>query len=183
MIVLSPHCDDAVWSASALLESATVVTICAGIPPEGTPPTPFDRRAGFTSGAQAMRVRREEDREAAQFGGFEVEHLDWLDCGYAPDEPLEDVVAAICREAKGERILGPLGLRHPDHIRIGKALPDSAWRYEEIPYAYMGHSPNGTAEEFPGASWKRAAVYCYRSQINPSTHLKEILHMPERFYR
>jgi LmbE family N-acetylglucosaminyl deacetylase len=183
VIVISPHLDDAVWSASAMLGGTTVVTICAGIPPKATPPTPFDRRAGFTSGAEAMRERRQEDHDAAARGDFKVRHLDWLDCGYAKDEPLEDVVRMIVREAKarGELLLGPLGLHHPDHIRIASALPSWAWRYEELPYAYM-NGADRDAEVIKAPPWKEAAVRCYRSQINPTTHLKEIL-SPERFHR
>lgn len=181
MIVISPHLDDAVWSASAILEGATVVTICAGIPPEGMPPSEFDQRAGFKSAADAIHWRRREDHAAAAIGGFKVEHMGCLDNAYARKPQLiEDVTELICMWAlhRGEQIVGPVGLRHPDHRRIASVLPDVAWRYEELPYAYVWpeeHGVNGTLECSNGADWKEAAVWCYRSQINPTTHLKEIL--------
>lgn len=184
MIVVSPHLDDAVFSASAMLEGSTVVTICAGIPPEGTPPTPFDERAGFSSGTEAMRARCEEDLAAAEIAGFEVRHMACLDRGYSTDQPLEAAVADAIRlaESRGEQLLGPLGIRHPDHKRIAAALPDSAWRYEELPYAYVWPEQETAPEELPGASWKEAAVRCYASQVTEATHMAEIL-SPERYHR
>lgn len=185
MIVLSPHLDDAVFSCSAMLDSSTVVvTVCAGIPPYGTPPSEFDERAGFTSGAEAMKARRREDRIAAQIGNFQIHHLDLLDAHYAEGEPLEKAVRKVAKWAEdaGEQLLGPVGLRHPDHKRIAGALPDSAWRYEELPYAYVWPVDNGEPEELPGAPWKEEAVRAYRSQITEATHMAEIL-SPERYHR
>lgn len=201
MIVLSAHLDDAVWSASSwLLEhDCEIVTICAGIPPAGTPPTQFDQRAGFASGDEAMRARREEDEEAAEMLGCWVRHLDILDAGYgAIDGAIEREVDDLLADADGV-VLGPLGLSHPDHIRVARAFRRAArehnidaWCYEDLPYARMhpesvvpalaeARAGGITAERASPAS-KEAYVRAYRSQVGPTTHMREILG-PERFHR
>jgi hypothetical protein len=91
----------------------------------------------------------------------------------------------VCKRAaeKGEQVVGPVGLRHPDHIAVAEALPDDAWRYEEMPYTYVWPEGEADADELSPPDWKGEAVLCYRSQIKPDTHLDEILHRPERIRR
>ncbi len=198
MIVLSPHLDDAVWSCHGLLEGATVVTICAGIPSASTPPTQFDKRAGFRSAANAMRARRREDEAAAVLAGFTVRHLNYLDHGYGVEQDMVSAVEeALADVGEGEPVIGPLGLRHPDHQRIAYAFAAvahrdrlNAWLYEELPYAYVW--PENLAPALRAlllgeytvtrcsVPEKADAVNAYRSQTT-GAHMDAIL-APERYH-
>lgn len=201
--VISPHLDDAVWSASGILDrhEATVVTICAGVPPKSLPPNDFDRRAGFESAEDAMLVRREEDIKAISSLSCFHRHLDLLDISYALGEDLAEAVDLELRIAQsaGEIVVGPLGLRHPDHQLIAtafrrgvQAMPGiSAWVYEELPYAYVWSEYLAAALKTarcgettltrlsPGA--KGIAVSAYVSQLR-GAHRDAIM-SPERYHR
>lgn len=201
--VISPHLDDAVWSASGILahHDVTVTTICAGIPPRGIEPTPFDRRAGFDSANDAVRERRAEDGRALAIFGAEVRHLAYLDVGYRNGERLDEAVEdeLTLADERREVVIGPVGLRHPDHQVIATAFrrgvlarPDlNAWLYEELPYAYvwpeylagalaLARCGEHTLTRRPGAR-KEEAVSAYRSQLR-GAHREAIL-APERYHR
>ena len=91
-IYLSPHLDDAVLSAGGLISEQTqagipveIWTLMSGFPPEGD----FSQFAqlqhfiwNFASAEEAVRSRREEDRQAAAIVGAHAVHLDFLDCIY-----------------------------------------------------------------------------------------------------
>ncbi|HLO17352.1 MAG TPA: PIG-L family deacetylase [Anaerolineales bacterium] len=93
-IYLSPHLDDAVFSAGGLIYEQTQ----SGIPVEvwtfmcGYPPLPEDDLSpfaqllhvqwGYSSAEEAIRLRREEDRKAAAIVGANTVHFDFLDCIY-----------------------------------------------------------------------------------------------------
>lgn len=140
--IISPHLDDAVFSCGSALSTAervTIVTVCAGIPPAGTPPSHFDETAGFSSAAEAMTARREEDHAAAALLGCAVVHLDCLSDEYDRSSPGRDtrVYEASRAALVGAEglILVPLGLRHPDHVLVARAcrlVPCAV--YEELPY-------------------------------------------------
>lgn len=188
MIVLSPHLDDAVWSCHGLLEGATVITVFAGIPGEEVPPHQFDVRSGFASGADAMRVRRQEDFAAAELVGFEPVHLNCLEMGYGGTNPTEAISAELDRHDV-DILAGPVGLHHPDHIMVAAIFRQmvaargfNAWGYEERPYghlepdqnAYLPYRGRAMVERAPSPE-KRAAVLAYASQIRDDTHLDAIL--------
>lgn len=100
-IYLSPHLDDAVFSAGGLLHKqaqsgarVVVVTICSGNPPPG-PLSPFaqsvhERWSASGDGQPALpaspsevvALRRQEDLEALGALGIEAVHLDVPDCLY-----------------------------------------------------------------------------------------------------
>lgn len=94
-IYLSPHLDDAVFSAGGLIHEQTQ----AGIPVEiwtfmcGDPQlseySPFAQLLhsiwGFSSASETVRVRREEDKTAASIVGAKAVHFDFLDCIYRRD--------------------------------------------------------------------------------------------------
>ena len=94
-IYLSPHLDDAVFSAGGLIHEQTQ----AGIPVEiwtlmcGDPQldeySPFAQvlhhKWGFSSAEETVRVRREEDKTAASIVGARTVHFDFLDCIYRRD--------------------------------------------------------------------------------------------------
>lgn len=82
LVVVSPHLDDAVLSAFALLQperNAQVVTIFTGAP-TGTV-TSWDRERGFTSAADHMAARHTEEREVMASLG--IVHIE---LGFAPVE-------------------------------------------------------------------------------------------------
>lgn len=100
-IYLSPHLDDAVFSAGGLLHKqaqagarVVVVTVCTGNPPSG-PLSVFaqeihERWAGTGEGepnlpaapAEVVALRRQEDLDALSDLGIEAVHLDVPDCIY-----------------------------------------------------------------------------------------------------
>jgi LmbE family N-acetylglucosaminyl deacetylase len=100
-IYLSPHPDDAVYSAGGLLHKqaqagarVVVVTVCTGNPPPG-PLSPFaqsvhERWAATGEGqpalpaapAEVVALRRQEDLDALSELGVEAVHLDVADCLY-----------------------------------------------------------------------------------------------------
>ena len=93
-IYLSPHLDDTVFSAGGLIYEQTQ----AGLPVEiwtfmcGFPPGPesdvstfaqtLHFQWGFSSTEETIRMRREEDKNAAATLGADVVHFDFLDCIY-----------------------------------------------------------------------------------------------------
>ncbi len=95
-IYLSPHLDDAVFSAGGLIYEQTE----SGIPVEiwtfmcGDPHLDkYSRFAkmlhrvwGFSSAEETVRKRREEDTLAASIVGAKAVHFDFLDCIYRRDE-------------------------------------------------------------------------------------------------
>jgi len=200
MIILSPHLDDAVWSAAGLCEGATVITICAGVPPGDLAPSMFDIDSGFDFAADAMEARRHEDICAAEALGFTAVHMDVKDLAYGREdsEIIEAVEWALQGVDDDEPVAGPLGISHPDHIAVSDAFRRvahqcnlEAWLYADAPYARMypkelhrrleGVEPRPVGRRMP-ESQKREAVECYQSQVRPTTHMKEIL-MTEVYYR
>jgi hypothetical protein len=89
-VVVSPHLDDAVLSASMRLADggAGVVTVFAGIPTIGTIPPVWDRLTGASDSVVRMRERLAEDDEAlARLGRVPTLRLDELDGQYRNDPP------------------------------------------------------------------------------------------------
>jgi LmbE family N-acetylglucosaminyl deacetylase len=91
-IYLSPHLDDAVFSAGGLIYeqaqaglSVEIWTFMCGFVPESDV-SPFAEvlhfQWGFSSAEEATRRRREEDRNAAALLGADVCHFDLPDCIY-----------------------------------------------------------------------------------------------------
>jgi LmbE family N-acetylglucosaminyl deacetylase len=95
-IYLSTHLDDAVLSAGGLIYEQTksgipveIWTFMAGTPLD-TEFSPFAQllhaQWGFSSAEETVRLRREEDRQAAAIVGATVQHFDFLDCIYRRDK-------------------------------------------------------------------------------------------------
>ena len=91
-IYLSPHLDDAVLSAGGLIYDQTrsgipaeIWTFMCGYPPEGEY-SPFAQTLhnmwGYSSAAEAVRERCEEDKNAAAMVGGATFYFDFLDCIY-----------------------------------------------------------------------------------------------------
>ncbi|MEW6086498.1 MAG: PIG-L family deacetylase [Chloroflexota bacterium] len=95
-IYLSPHLDDAVFSAGGLIheqtrsgDSVEIWTIMCG-DPKLSEYSPFAQALhsiwGFSSGDETVRRRREEDTVAASLVGAKAVHFDFLDCIYRRDK-------------------------------------------------------------------------------------------------
>lgn len=93
-IYLSPHLDDAVFSAGGLIFEQTqsgipveIWTMMCGYPQEPEENlSPFAQMLhqiwGASSAEEASHIRRQEDRDAAANLGAGVVHFDFLDCVY-----------------------------------------------------------------------------------------------------
>lgn len=104
-IYLSPHLDDAVFSAGGWIYEQTwagnrveIWTIMCG-DPHLTEYSPFARELhskwGFASAEETVQTRREEDRSAAAIVGATIFHFDFLDCIYRRDASGEWLYSAI----------------------------------------------------------------------------------------
>ena len=148
IVVVSPHLDDAVLSLGAsIADSASagadvsVVTVFAGDPSLSEDPSPWDRRAGFTSTLEALEARRREDEIACSFVGARPV---WLPFGYGgasvKDAELESMLADALRDAETVLIPG-WPLENPEHARLApvalRSVSSSATvgLYVEQPYA------------------------------------------------
>ncbi|WP_175717760.1 PIG-L deacetylase family protein [Burkholderia anthina] len=197
-LVISPHLDDAVFSCGQLLAQApgsVVVTVFAGIPPRDAAAPPWDRRAGFRTAGEAMRIRRDEDRRALALLGARPVWLDFLDDQYGTPAASTAIAARVADTLDAHPafgVLAPAGLFHRDHLQVQQAvlplLRDRAaahtWRfYEDVPYrridglmarrvigwrerGWIGHPVAAPAgARTGGAPEKAAAVEAYASQI------------------
>jgi GlcNAc-PI de-N-acetylase len=126
-IILSPHFDDAVLSCWHVLAGAgevLVVNVFAGEPPAGALGW-WDRLAGATDSAAAVRMRIEEDRQALALAGRTAVNLPFLDSQYRqPDQAPGEIVEALRGVlVAGARIYAPasLGDHHRDHTAVRAA--------------------------------------------------------------
>jgi LmbE family N-acetylglucosaminyl deacetylase len=194
VVAVSPHLDDAVFSCGQLLAAhldSTVVTVFAGTPPEDAPLTKWDARCGFASAAEAVSLRREEDRIGLSLLEARPVWLDFIDSQYGASPPPDEVGAALQQvllELGADSVLFPLGLFHSDHALVHQAvthivptLPDVRWlMYEDALYrglpglvqqrlmalaqAGMCVTPLRLAED-GSATLKARAVQSYASQL------------------
>ena len=121
LLVVSPHLDDAVLSAtSALLDGAEVVTVFAGVPAADAPLGPWDAFTGATSSAVRAAQRLDEDDAALAVLGVDGRRrLGLLDHQYRTRDHLpSEVRAALAGELAGvTSLLLPAAVgRHPDHL-------------------------------------------------------------------
>jgi LmbE family N-acetylglucosaminyl deacetylase len=194
MLVVSPHCDDAVLSCGDLLRDnpgTAVVTVFAGWPPGDPAPTDWDRRAGFAAGDDVIAARREEDRLALAGLSAEPEWLAFVDDQYGAPRSEGDVAAtlgATIDRLEPSRVVIPLGLFHPDHrlahdaaLVALRARRVAEWTcYEEATYRRVPGLVDERvsalrdagltvtrwpASERAASDAKRRAIACYGSQL------------------
>lgn len=194
LVVISPHCDDAVFACGRLLEAhpgSLVVTVCAGRPRADVPMTEWDRAAGFQPGDDVMGIRREEDRAALTLLAAYPVWLDFRDSQYggspSPEAVMETLDEVVCA-ADANIIVLPLGLFHSDHVLTHHATLLLRRRHARLSWfiyadALYRQLPGLTESrlqecesrglalqpaEFPinaASDRKYAAVHCYRSQL------------------
>ena len=124
-VVVSPHLDDAVLSASVQLmrPGARLVTVCTGIPPDGTALGDWDRLTGAHDAAQRVRDRVAEDDAALVVLGVEhVVRLGFPDGQHLPEggrrADLDAMVTSLrphLRDATEVWVPAAIG-GHPDHV-------------------------------------------------------------------
>ena len=183
-IYLSPHLDDAVLSAGGLIHDQArsdihveIWTFMCGYAPEEAV-SPFaamlHQMWGFSSAEETIRVRREEDRQAAAVLGATVQHFDFLDCIYRRGADGEWLYTEVFRAphptdaALPSQIAAEIALRlepedvlvcqlsvgsHVDHIlvRQGAELLGRSLRYDiDIPYIF--HKPEELGPKSAGMS-------------------------------
>jgi len=169
-IYLSPHLDDAVFSAGGLIYDQSqaglpveIWTIMADCPPESDV-SPFAQvihfQWGFSSAEETVRIRLEEDRNAAALLGASLVHFDFLDCIYrrgangewlypeifVPPHPQEAEIPSQIAEAISARLqpddvlVCQLSLgSHVDHVlvRQGAELLGRPLLYDiDVPYIF-----------------------------------------------
>jgi LmbE family N-acetylglucosaminyl deacetylase len=192
LVVVSPHLDDGVFSCGALLarhpESLVVTALAGGASTEGV--TEWDTAGGFSSSAEAVATRRQEDLEALALLAATPVWLEFPDSQYGGSPGVELLAEALARviTAAGPAVIAlPLGLFHSDHTLTSEASlrafahgPAACLLYEDAIYRRFeglrderleAHARAGRRlkpEVAPPESTpavKRAAVACYRSQL------------------
>ncbi len=142
LVVLSPHCDDGVFSCGDVLAEhpgARVITLFAGAPASYERLTAWDEAAGFRPGEDVMARRRAEDAAALAVVGARPVWLDFRDSQYGPSPPpaaLADAVAPPLLEAAPATVLAPLGLFHSDHRLAHEAALLLRARYLHVAWLF-----------------------------------------------
>jgi LmbE family N-acetylglucosaminyl deacetylase len=213
-LVISAHLDDAVLSAGQFLAghpNCDVLTVFSGIPmyhpgEDGEAyVTQYDLNCGFETSKDAMVTRRQEDREACAILNSNPYHTDRLDAQYKGDGDylkLRHELRDWIKAHDYEMIIGPLGVRHPDHVRlsdllIGLDLP-ILYLYEDLPHRVTHpelvrerleviendrYNPELTFIGDGDIANKVRALWCYRSQIGRGDLNPYNLYVNERFWR
>jgi LmbE family N-acetylglucosaminyl deacetylase len=192
-MVVSPHCDDAVFGCGDLLATrpgALVVTVFADGPPPDTALTPWDADCGFRAGDDVMAARRAEDAAALEILRARPHWLAFHDAQYGGTPEAAEISAALegcVRAFSPDAMLYPLGLFHSDHDLVHRAARDVAARsgaraiaYEEPIYRRVAGRLRDRVDEIAalgrtvrrasprvanGSDAKRRACECYASQL------------------
>jgi LmbE family N-acetylglucosaminyl deacetylase len=162
IVVLSPHLDDAVVSAWHVLTGGgevLVVNFFAAVPPDDSAPTMADRLAGFTSSAELVKTRHEEDRNALALVGCQAITLDFIEDQYRAQPVSVDELGEgfLARVPAAASVIAPVAIGgHPDHrlIRdVGLRLASEGHAvelYGDIPYIVRYGWPSWVTGVDPG---------------------------------
>ena len=209
ILLLSPHFDDAILSAGQLIAGrpdAEVVTVFGGFPSERQV-TDYDVKCGFSDSGVAVVNRRVEDNNATALLSATSTHWELPDGQYGQEVSVDEIKELIIEQLGKEDydyVLGPLGLGHPDHIKVSDALV-SAWvdsdvfgdipvyLWEDMPLrviepdlAFDRRETIGNLEQVNLGSGpiadKIRALLCYKSQIGTGILDPYIMYVPERFW-
>jgi LmbE family N-acetylglucosaminyl deacetylase len=175
-VYLSPHLDDAVFSCGGLIakqvaagETVTVLTICAGDPPDGQlSDLARALHLSWNVDESPVRARRDEDLAACSRLGATPTHLDIPDAVYrslpssepvypsfdevfgrlhpAESDLLEELKRSLANHVStADAVYVPLGIgRHVDH-QLARLAAESLARpllyYRDMPYAFREGLP------------------------------------------
>jgi LmbE family N-acetylglucosaminyl deacetylase len=194
-LYLSPHLDDAALSCGGTIagqimagESALVITLFAGDPPDGRSPSPFaiELHARWGLGSAPMAGRRAEDRRALHVLGAASLHLSFPDAVYragpdgaplypsreaifSPPHPYENRLVdelaqtlATLTVPAAARVYAPLGIGgHVDHVLARRAA--ERWRPTQTGFWYYeeypyAETPAQIADALGSAAWHQHLV-------------------------
>lgn len=208
LLVVSPHFDDAILSAGQLMAErpdCEVVTIFGG-EPEGSEKivTPYDTKCGFRNAKDAVSERRRENDAAIALLHATKIDLDFPDGQYGKyvsEHEITEVLQRIIDGREYEGIYAPIGLGHPDHVKVSDAvlklktsLPITLW--EDIPIRItepeivparmqalgLEYKPTRTIVNRVFMADKVRALMCYTSQMGTGILDPYLMFVPERFY-
>jgi LmbE family N-acetylglucosaminyl deacetylase len=194
VVVISPHCDDAVFGAGDLIAArpGTVVVTVFTAGPRVPWLRPWDRDCGFEDGDDVMHVRREEDLAALTLLGGRPVWLPFRDDQYGRDAETNEIAPALADAITGAAaatVVMPLGLFHRDHtlandaaVAVRRQCPSLTWMaYEDAIYRRLEGEPVRmrisalreagvvleplAVDRGPASPLKRRAVDCYASQL------------------
>lgn len=129
-----------------------VVTVFAGDPDSATAAGRWDTRTGFETAGEAVRSRREEDRNACALLGAEPLWLPFVDGDYGGERSEEEISAKLIDLlAPFNAVLVPgRPLRHADHLWLARCVEEHGigsaqlGLYAELPYDYWPKQDRGT---------------------------------------
>jgi hypothetical protein len=123
IVAISSHLDDAALSASASLAGAgaTVLTVFAGMPPEGFGVSLWDRLTGAASSAARQAERLSEDAEVMRLLAARGCYLDEREAQFRPAGSVPDLDRLAGRMARHFAGAGEVWLpaaigKHADHL-------------------------------------------------------------------
>ncbi len=182
-IYLSPHFDDAVFSAGGLIWEQVqqgcqveIWTICAGEPPADQPLSEFARElhALWDAGQAPVQERAKEDIHSCQRLGATLRHLPWLDCIYRVDpkkgSPYVQEEEDLYKSYSGDEFNALTGLLRsheiPRNAQVAVPLGIGSHRDHTVVRA--------VAEQLYGKIWHYADFpYIMQKQINPTSFVKD----------
>ncbi len=186
--VISPHLDDAVFSVAEHMLSRpewefTIITPCAGYPPDEAGAAKYQRLLG-------------EHDEVIEATGWKQVNGPFLDDVYGPDnlDGLPDWLHGWLQPGRGDLYdewWAPMGIHHPDHLEVRRVVgrigrPAARFlEYEELPYRVLYPPQRGRNAELIGydpsmLERKRELCRMYASQIGPE--IERCLYVPERLW-
>lgn len=210
VLLISPHFDDAILSAGQFIAErpdTEVLTVFGGFPenPEKVS-TPYDQKCGFKHALDAVSERRRENNEATALLRATKIDLEFPDGQYGthvPAEKLTEVLQRIVDNGEYEAIYAPLGLGHPDHLKVSDAvlaidtdLPVYLW--EDLPIRVTEPELVEVRLNSIGISYddltrsvfnrvfiadKVRSLMCYGSQMGTGILDPYLMYVPERFYK
>jgi LmbE family N-acetylglucosaminyl deacetylase len=198
LLIVSPHCDDAVFSCGWLLAAhpgSVVMTIFAAGPPCHARLTEWDQAAGFEQGEDVMAQRRHEDARALALLSSYPLWLNFHDSQYQRSPAAGRITLAVhsvMQAVQPHSIFVPWGLFHSDHTLASEACmvlrpayPDRGWfLYEDAIYrripgllseriarmrAHGIRAHPVTVGTIRDSARKSEAIHCYRSQLRALT--------------
>lgn len=208
LLLVSPHFDDAILSAGQFMAErpdTEVVTVFGGVPKAADKVvTPYDTKCGFKNALDAVSERRRENNAATALLRATHIDLDFPDGQYGIEVSQEQITEVLQRIVDGgayEGIYAPIGLGHPDHIKVANAvlnldtaLPITLW--EDLPIRVtepelvperlrqlgLYYTPSRTILDRAHMADKIRALLCYSSQIGTGILDPYLMYVPERFY-
>ena len=150
-----------------------VVTVFAGDPDSRIPAGRWDRRTGFETAGEAVRTRREEDRNACAVIGAEPVWLPFVDGDYGGERSCEEVSGKLDDVLCGfDAALVPgRPLRHADHLWLARCVENSSIgsgrlaHYAELPYDLWPKQDRGIAPPVHESVVWHAPSTTFRSRV------------------